>query len=303
METESYLDLPNCYRLTNGAVDLVVATDVGPRILRYGFVGEANMLGEAPGAAKATELGDWKPWGGHRLWAAPESVPRTYHPDNDPVAFSGEGRTAWLMGAVERTTGLRKEVIVTLGESGTDVLVAHRITNLGLWPVELAPWAITIMAGGGTAVVPHEPYAPHGDERLLPVRNMALWSYSDLGDPRFSFGRKYTLVRCDPRAEAAVKVGISNTLGWLAYAREGTLFVKHFPYESGAVYPDRGCNAEIFTQGDYLELESLAALTRLESGGTVGHVERWSLHHTGDVGATDESVDRAIGPALAPGDA
>jgi hypothetical protein len=203
------------------------------------------------------------------------------------------------MGGVERATGLRKEVVVTLGEAGTDVLVAHRITNLGLWPVEIAPWAITIMAGGGTAVVPQEPYAPHGDDRLLPARTMALWSYSDLGDPRFAFGRKYMLVRCDPAAEAAVKVGVSNTLGWIAYEREGTLFVKHFPYEPGAVYPDRGCNAEIYTQGGYIELESMAAIAHVEPGGTVGHVERWSLHRTGDVGSTDESVERAVGLAVA----
>ena len=87
MEKVTCLGLPNCLRLANGDAEIVVTTDVGPRIVRYARAGGENVLGEFPDAAKATSLGEWKPWGGHRLWAAPEAVPRTYYPDNGPVAF------------------------------------------------------------------------------------------------------------------------------------------------------------------------------------------------------------------------
>ena len=33
------------------------------------------------------------------------------------------------------------------------VRVTHRIRNTGFWPVELAPWAITVMATEGIAIV------------------------------------------------------------------------------------------------------------------------------------------------------
>jgi hypothetical protein len=298
MEQIPYLGLPNCYRLTNGDVEVVVATDVGPRILRYGFPGEANVLGEVPEAAKTTALGEWKPWGGHRLWAAPEAVPRTYHPDNAPVELSGSGLSARLAGPVEAVTGLRKEVTVALSEAGADAVVTHRVWNLGLWPVDVAPWALTVVRGGGFAVIPQEPYAPHGDETLLPVRSVALWSYSDLGDPRFGYSRKYVFVRCDPAVGSAVKLGLSNSLGWLAYALDGTVFVKRFAYDRAAAYPDLGCNAEVFTAGGYMELESLGPLSRLEPGAAVEHVERWSLDHTGDVAPDEASVDAALGPIM-----
>jgi len=37
---------PNCYRITNGEVELIVTTDVGPRVLRYGFVKGQNVFKE-----------------------------------------------------------------------------------------------------------------------------------------------------------------------------------------------------------------------------------------------------------------
>ena len=39
VEKTAYAGWPNCYRITNGEVELIVTTDVGPRVIRYGFVG------------------------------------------------------------------------------------------------------------------------------------------------------------------------------------------------------------------------------------------------------------------------
>ena len=46
MEKKAYAGWPNCVWLSNGKVDVVVTTDVGPRIIRYGFVGGQNLLNE-----------------------------------------------------------------------------------------------------------------------------------------------------------------------------------------------------------------------------------------------------------------
>ena len=35
---------PNCYRLSNGEADLIVTSDIGPRIMRYGFAGGQNFF-------------------------------------------------------------------------------------------------------------------------------------------------------------------------------------------------------------------------------------------------------------------
>ena len=299
VEKITYMGFPNSYRLSNGTVELVVTTDVGPRILRYGFVGGENVLGEVPEGVTRTELGEWHVRGGHRLWYAPEAMPRTYVPDNDPVPFMIEGGSIRLTQNAEKATGIQKEMLVTLAPDGTQVEVRHRITNRGFWPVELAPWALTVVRAGGETIIPQEAYALHGNETLLPVRSLVLWSYSDLGDPRFTFGRKFLRVRSDPGKTVAIKVGVSNTLGWVAYATKSELFVKRFPFLRDASYPDRGCNMETYTEGGFMEIETVAPLGVLQPGATFEHVERWYLFKGVDVGTTDASIEAALAPRIA----
>ena len=85
MEKIVYTGWPNCYRLANGLVELVVTTDVGPRVIRFGFVGGANVFKEYDAMLGLTGGDEWRIYGGHRLWHAPEGKPRTYCPDNGPV--------------------------------------------------------------------------------------------------------------------------------------------------------------------------------------------------------------------------
>ena len=83
VETVAYKGWPNCRRIANGQVELIVTADIGPRIIRFGFVGGDNEFKEF----ERMMGGDtWRITGGHRLWHAPEEDPRTYFPDNHPVA-------------------------------------------------------------------------------------------------------------------------------------------------------------------------------------------------------------------------
>lgn len=298
MEKVAYLGQPNCYKLSNGDAELVVTTDVGPRVMRYALTGEENVLGELPDATLATELGEWKPWGGHRLWGAPEAMPRSYAPDNSPVAYELLGeREIRLKQPVETATGLEKELLVRLDEEGSGARVEHRITNRNLWAIEVAPWALTIMRGGGTAIVPQEPYRSH-DDYLLPARALVLWHYTDLSDPRWRIGARYIRLKTDETMPEPQKIGVANKQGWAAYHVGHTLFVKRFDYREGAAYPDCGSNNEIYTAGSFIEVESLAPLARLEPGETAEHVERWQLFSGVELSASDEdeaSVEAAIG--------
>lgn len=294
VEKVSYLGLPNCYRLTNGTVDVVVTTDVGPRILCYGFRGGENILGEAA-AVVTTALGDWKPLGGHRLWTAPEVNPRSYAPDNDPVNFEFDSETSVrLVARTEPHTQLKKEMRVALDAQGSGVTVQHRITNRGQWGVEFALWALTILNGeNGEAIIPQEPYRSWG-HHVLPARPLVLWHYTDLTDARLTLGRKFIRLRTDAANDEQQKIGAMDKQGWAAYARGATLFVKRFPYEEGAIYPDYGCNVECFTAGTFIELESLAPLRRVEPGETSEHTERWSLFANFDAGATEDALADAL---------
>jgi hypothetical protein len=61
MEQVSYLGQPHCYRLSNATAEVVVTTDIGPRVVRYAFVGQDNTFGEVADAALPNALGTWKP--------------------------------------------------------------------------------------------------------------------------------------------------------------------------------------------------------------------------------------------------
>ncbi|HKP72657.1 MAG TPA: hypothetical protein VJT82_06950, partial [Pyrinomonadaceae bacterium] len=244
-------------------------------------------------------LGDFKPWGGHRLWVAPEAKPRSYAPDNSPLTVAVvTDRAIRLTAPVEVATGVEKEMHVALDAQGSDLVVRHKITNRNLWAIEAALWGLTIMRGGGAAIFPQEPYRSW-DDYLLPARPVVLWHYTDLTDARWSIGKKFIRLRTDAAMSHPQKIGLMNKQGWAAYAREGMLFVKRFAYEEGASYPDYGCNCETYTAGEFIEVESLSAFRRLEPGESAEHVERWSLFRGVETGATEESLEAALVPLLA----
>jgi hypothetical protein len=60
--------------------------------------------------------------------------------------------------------------------------------------------------------------------------------------------------------------GIFNPAGWGAYCLNGALFVKRASVIPGAEYPDFGCNFEIFTNPEFLELESLGPESSIGAG-------------------------------------
>ena len=109
--------------------ELIATSDVGPRIMRYSFVGGKNVLVEFKGRLGKSGEKEWMMRGGHRLWAAPKSIPDTYALDNGPVKATVHGDVISFVQPVEPETGLQKEITIKLAPSGTDVEVIHKITN------------------------------------------------------------------------------------------------------------------------------------------------------------------------------
>jgi hypothetical protein len=73
------------------------------------------------------------------------------------------------------------------------------------------------------------------------------------------------------------KIGYFNSHGWLAYWIDGVLFCKTFDVLAGLPYPDNNCNAEMYCNNQFVELESLAPLKRLNPGDSATHTEVWDV--------------------------
>lgn len=297
MELITYGGWDNCVRLENREMELVVTTDVGPRVIRCGFKKKHNLLKEYPEQLGRTGDPDWNIYGGHRLWHAPEIAPRTYAPDNEAVPYTWDGKTLRLAPATETLNGVRKEIAITLDPRKNHVRLVHRIINENPWDIELAPWCLTVMAAGGRAIFPQEEFRPH-PEYFLPARPLVLWHYTDMSDPRWTWGEKYIQLRQDSAAKTKQKLGLLNKQGWAGYYLRGTLFVKCIDVQPDAVYPDYGCNMETFTDPDMLEVETLGPAQRLAAnGGAVEHAEHWFLFDT-RLGTTESALDKTLLPLV-----
>jgi len=276
MEMVAYQGWQNCVRLSNGEVELIAPTEIGPRIIRFGFIGEENEFVEFPEDLGKTGEDFFRVYGGHRLWHAPEDPVRTYLPDNAPVTVTELPGGVRLTQSVEAITNIQKEMDITLAADKNEVTVVHRMYNRGLWPVRLALWGLSQMANDGVGIFPLPPRGLH-TENLLPTSRMVLWAYTDMGDSRWTWGKQYVLLRQDPGAASPQKAGFTNLDGWLAYARKGHLLVKFIAPMAKCHYPDMGVNVETFTNEAILELETLSPMVSIAPGESAEHLERWLL--------------------------
>ena len=274
LEKMPYGGWPNCYRAANGLVELVVTADIGPRIIRFGFPGGANEFAEFPEDMGRTGDKDWHIYGGHRVWHSPETRARTYFPDNEPVEVEVLANGIKVTQPLETNCGIRKRLQVTMAADQPEVLVEHYLTNEGVWPLEMAVWCLSVMAPGGVGLAPQP--KENDDEGLLPNRTLTLWPYTNMADPRYTWGDRLVRLRQDPGL-GPTKFGLSVTAGWGAYVNHGHLFLKRFAWEPEAAYPDGGCSLEAYTNQRMLELESLSPLALVEPGATISHAETWTL--------------------------
>jgi hypothetical protein len=299
MEKMEFEGWPNCIRLANQEIELIITTDVGPRIIRCGFINEENLLHVSEEDKGRTGGLQWRIYGGHRLWHAPEVMPRTYFPDNNPVDYTWNGETLRLTQAIESTTGIIKELEITLDPLRNQVMLLHRLINKNLWTIETSPWAITAHAAGGRAILPQEPYIDPADY-LLPARPLVLWHYTHMTDPRWLWGNKYIQLVHDASRSTEQKVGILNKQGWAAYCRNHDLMIKRYEFDPSAQYADYGCNNEVYVNGHLLEIETLGPVQKLVPDQSAEHSEYWLItKFGGDIQMNHEdSLDQNLLPIV-----
>ena len=279
----------DCDRLTNDHLSVQVARDFGPRIVSFSRPSGRNILAEL--GDLAIPLPDGRQYqlrGGHRLWAAPEVPEFTYEPDVAPVQLRTSGDTIEVADVGTDQHPLHKMMSVTL-RSAT-VYVTHRLENRGPDPITVAAWAITQLPRGGVALLPlpDEQVDPNG---LQPNGEIVLWPYTGLVDSPFRLADRLLVMDCT--RSTPTKVGTTLARGWLGYLRDNELFVKRARHDPSARYLDRGASAQIYSNPDFAELETLGPVTTLRQGEAAEHTESWHLYGT-EPGADPATVHRLL---------
>ena len=264
-------------RLATRKIELIAPTGFGPRLLSLrSLAGGPNLLLEFPqGLDDSAGKEGFRLRGGHRLWHAPEHIVRSYQPDNGPVKVKLSRAGFRLTAATEARTGLRKSVAVEALNDRT-LRITHELSNEGLWAVECAPWALTMLRHGGYGAIPLLPKGDHAAGDLLPGYSIVPWTYTDLSLPCWDLHRDF--IGLDTReVPSPQKLGLTAYPGWSAYWIGGVTLVKQARVVAGATYPDLGCAFETFCDQTACEFETLGPLRALEPGKSVKHTEHWTV--------------------------
>jgi len=280
-------------QIANELLTLEYLRDAGPRIVSLKLHGnEENFLAEIPEKTITTHHGLYNIYGGHRLWVAPEDLDRTYIPDNDPITITKVSNGVILTQAPETITHIQKIIELKLINDHPALEVSHTLVNTGVWPITLSAWAITLLPLGGTAYLPQttDPLDPNG---LLPNRNIVFWPYSQLDDQRLILTPDHLRVKANP-ATKPLKIGYANRAGWLGYIYKNIIFIKHFFPVPLLTYPDMGSSAEVYCNNQYIELETLSPLTKIQPGQSLLHREVWEIRLSKDQSMGYESLQQMI---------
>ena len=266
-------------RLANDQVEVVILREAGPRIISLRPLNGLNVFKVVAEQSGKSQEETWKIRGGHRLWTAPEDYgdPNglTYVLDNFPVEYEIKGEFhAQVTHFMQKPAQIRRDISLQLAAGGPKITVEHSLTNQGNSPLRFAPWALSVMAPGGFAVIPQPPLGTHPKD-FLPNRSLTLWPFTDLSDDRIRFGQRF--IRLHQADRGPIKFGLRHTEKWAGYVLGDHLFLKTIPLTEGKQYPDLGSNFETFTNEEFLELESLGPYEEISPGQTAKHTEIWAV--------------------------
>jgi len=278
-----------CWELSNPLVRVVVVPQIGGRIMEYSIAGHnAIWQNKAEiGVLRPSDLGKkWHNYGGHKAWNAPQQRWRAPDYDNyydyapaqaEPIDLAPE--TGEKMTGIRVTCapiphlGLQFVREVYLSHRTSRVRIVETMRNVSERGIEWGIWAVTQARPDCWIAFPRHVTddSPQGWRRLLgpefpdprcvtPVGQIGVMRYSGAID----------------------KVGTGSPDGWMVYLRDQLAYVKQWSVRTvGVVYPDDGCNMEVFTadkaMGAYVELEVLGPVVELKPGETTQLVEDWFI--------------------------
>lgn len=270
---------PNCYQLSNGTVEVVIVPQIG-RIMRYGYVGDKNMIWVNPAmkgklADPAQAAKEWPNFGGDKLWPAPQSRwdwPPDATLDSAPQTVEIlPNQHLKMTGQASAISGLRFTREIALDETGTGVTLTNTMTNTIDKAIHWGVWEIT--------------QVDDPDVVRLPLNRggkfaAGYYTFKDSDPP----SGRLTLVGDEAHLkrdkEKSVKIGVDSPQGWIRSEKGGRIFEVSAAYETGKKYPDDGCGQEVYTNPDplkYIEMELLGPMQTLAPGASCSFTTHWRL--------------------------
>jgi hypothetical protein len=296
VQQRPYRSWNQAYRVSNGLVELVIVPAIG-RIMRYGFVGERNVLWENFGPPSIGNGGEvWANHGGDKGWPWPEAVwqeqflaawpPPT---DADGLQYDGE---VLPDGAIRVSSGLlspqQLRIVreIRLAPQGTRVSVRTVLECVsGVSTIPWGAWAVVQVSQPSKVLA----RLLHGTDPDQAVRPMAGPSWRGV---RLAAD----MMELRPPIDQRVKVGVEADM--LAAVIGNILFVQSSPTaarEDGYGPAER---AQVYSEPPilngkpnppYVELEFISPRRTFRPAQSVNVSVMWEMHRLKD-GYTDAGL-------------
>ncbi len=279
-ESMMWRELP-AFRLTDGRSEAIVVPSLGGRVVRFGLVGGVNWLwtGE-PGAEKKMPAlywgGDKTYLGPHTLWSlAQDAMWPPPAPDFQPCEVVEARGLFSTLGATWPGSGARIRRDYSFGENG-ELVIAHSVAPVPGNREIGALWVIAQTIPSDAVFVPLAAQSPYKDG----------WFNFDFAKPAPTWAARLSsmLLQLKPEPGVGFKLGAHPKTPALATVKDGLAFLQRADSQEG-MYPEgadgAGLSVEVYHHdlkgsGEYVELEQLSPLRRLDKG--IALTTRWSLH-------------------------
>lgn len=277
----------NAWRLSNAACELVVVPDI-THIMWFSLKGGSNLLwvsDEAHGGVVQEPAVRWHNFGGDKVWPTDESNWRPVMKRRWPPSYEFDGGCG---SAQPVPGGLRLESpedpafgAVCVREFVMDPV--NPLVVMRQWfekrhgeAVPMMFWTISQVRPAAANILP------------LSERSGSNSGYCVLGVlSNVASAVEGDWLKLVNHGSFCQKAGVgwrqAGDNGWVAslFRDEEVLLVQSHARVPGAVYPDQGCQAEIFTGSQefslYTELELMGPMMRLAAGERLSHDVVWQL--------------------------
>jgi hypothetical protein len=295
VERTSYHGWQDCYRLSNGTVEVVVAPSIA-RIIHYGFVGEPNTLWLNPNTlGKPVKPGEWPNHGGDKAWVWPQDewemrTARGWPPPSatDQVPHQAEvvnGNIVRLTSPLVAGYGVRLVREIRLEPKGTKVRILTKLEKrrdgadfpVAAWVVAQLPVPDVILARLHPRTTLPEGFKLFSSEPWKAIRRLG----EDILVP-------------ERPADVPVKLGCDADI--LAWFRSPYLVVHRSRLEDLSVFQP-GDHAQIYSNPDtlpYIELEFTSPLKVLRKGESVALEVEWELFRVSPDQESAEAVAQLV---------
>lgn len=245
------------YSLSFGQTYVEIDPAMGARItaLRVGGAAGMDLI------ASSTTTGDLDNWGS-TFWPSPQSG-WTWPPTDTTTSIGAINSSPYTVAmdasSVSLTSGVAvKPAISVIKKFSADlakeaIIIDYTITNGGTAPVNVAPWEITRVPGGGITFYGTGMDAPRAGNFPLPAA------------ATITTGAGATWYKHDTADLTDRKLLADGGGGWLAHAEGDLILVKSFPDVAlGAAAPSEA-EIEIYASktAKYVEIEQQGALTTM----------------------------------------